>query len=310
MKRFRNILYVSEPLVEQTSALARAVSLADRHEAELTVVSTLPKVEPENQDEEIAFQRLALQELVASHGQNQHILTDVLTGPAFQAIIRTVLSKGYDLVIKAAENPSFLQRLFGSTDMHLLRKCPCPVWLMKVPENPQYSHILAAVDVNPMQADATETTLNSEILALASALAMADGAVLHLVHAWEGFAEGIVRRWGDKSPDEVAAYVEMERLRHQSALSSIEDSLQKQVGEEVYRELTPRYHLRKGSPQREIPVLAEELQADLVVMGTLARTGISGLFIGNTAETILEQLPCSVLAIKPPGFISPVKGEE
>ena len=41
-------------------------------------------------------------------------------------------------------------------------------------------------------------------------------------------------------------------------------------------------------------------------MGTLARTGVAGLFIGNTAETILEQLTCSVLAIKPPGFVSPV----
>jgi nucleotide-binding universal stress UspA family protein len=55
-----------------------------------------------------------------------------------------------------------------------------------------------------------------------------------------------------------------------------------------------------------IPRLAKELRADLVVMGTIARTGISGLFIGNTAETIFDQLSCSVLAIKPPGFKTPV----
>jgi nucleotide-binding universal stress UspA family protein len=49
-----------------------------------------------------------------------------------------------------------------------------------------------------------------------------------------------------------------------------------------------------------------KLQADIVVMGTVARTGISGLIIGNTAETILNQLTCSVLAVKPSGFKTPV----
>jgi len=58
-----------------------------------------------------------------------------------------------------------------------------------------------------------------------------------------------------------------------------------------------------------IAPLAAELWADLVVMGTVARTGISGLIIGNTAEAILDQLTCSVLAIKPPGVKTPVKIE-
>jgi nucleotide-binding universal stress UspA family protein len=53
-----------------------------------------------------------------------------------------------------------------------------------------------------------------------------------------------------------------------------------------------------------------ELQADLFVVGAVARTGISGVIIGNTAEAILNQLTCSVLAIKPPGFNTPVKLDE
>ncbi|HNA21902.1 MAG TPA: universal stress protein, partial [Agitococcus sp.] len=55
-----------------------------------------------------------------------------------------------------------------------------------------------------------------------------------------------------------------------------------------------------------IPALSHNLAIDLVVMGSVARTGIAGLIIGNTAETILEQLQCSVLVLKPQGFISPV----
>lgn len=71
--------------------------------------------------------------------------------------------------------------------------------------------------------------------------------------------------------------------------------------------LMPRLHLTKGPAKMVIAPLAAKLRAHLIVMGTLvARTGISGVFIGNTAETILDQLTCSVLAIKPHGFETPV----
>ncbi|HKJ72861.1 MAG TPA: universal stress protein, partial [Alphaproteobacteria bacterium] len=62
-----------------------------------------------------------------------------------------------------------------------------------------------------------------------------------------------------------------------------------------------------GTAGKIIPEVVEELHADLVVMGTVGRTGIPGLLIGNTAETILYALPSSVLAIKPPGFRTPVE---
>ena len=66
----------------------------------------------------------------------------------------------------------------------------------------------------------------------------------------------------------------------------------------------------KGSARKEIPELARRLQVDCIVMGTVARTGVPGFFMGNTAETILDQLECSVLAIKPPGFVTPVTLDE
>jgi nucleotide-binding universal stress UspA family protein len=46
---------------------------------------------------------------------------------------------------------------------------------------------------------------------------------------------------------------------------------------------------------------------DILVMGTVARTGIAGFIIGNTAENILQTVTCSLLARKPNGFISPVQ---
>ena len=68
----------------------------------------------------------------------------------------------------------------------------------------------------------------------------------------------------------------------------------------------PQLHLLKGDPRHELPRIARELDVELIVMGTLGRIGIPGFFMGNTAETILEQIDCSVLVIKPPGFQSPV----
>jgi nucleotide-binding universal stress UspA family protein len=45
-------------------------------------------------------------------------------------------------------------------------------------------------------------------------------------------------------------------------------------------------------------------------MGTVVRTGIPGLLIGNTAETVFHHVRCSVLAVKPDSFVSPVSLDE
>ena len=78
------------------------------------------------------------------------------------------------------------------------------------------------------------------------------------------------------------------------------------LGSDAMDYLKPQLHLLKGSARKEIPALAKRLQVDCIVMGTVARTGIPGFIMGNTAETILEQIDCSVLALKPPGFVTPV----
>ena len=96
-------------------------------------------------------------------------------------------------------------------------------------------------------------------------------------------------------------------MRHANGLMMLNEELIKLLGDAAYKKLSPRHHLPKGSADKEIARLAKELRADVVVMGTLARADIAGFIIGNTAETILDQLTCSVLAIKPPGFVSPVQ---
>lgn len=319
MKRFKNILYVSEGSVDQTSTLTRAVTLAENNQAELTVIDVIPRFSEgkggmtDRMPDFIELQatmanehRQSLESFIEPHRQRLKIKCEVLIGTSFLEIIRAVLRQGYDLVIKPAEKPDFLGRLFRSNDMHLLRKCPCPVWLMKPQEKPNYSNILAAVDFAPLMPRDEELELNQKILGLSASIALSEVATLHLAHAWEAFAEGKISAWS-QNPATVVTYVENERLHHEAGLYQLGKWLRNRIGAEAYEYLTPRFHLRKGTAREVIPALVGELQADLVVMGTVARTGIAGLIIGNTAEAILEQVQCSVLALKPAGFVSPVK---
>ncbi len=110
--------------------------------------------------------------------------------------------------------------------------------------------------------------------------------------------------------EDVVAYVEEVRQQHKQNLDVLVDEIISKLGRNAIEYLKPKAHLPKGSPRKEIPAFADEIEADLVIMGTVARTGISGFFIGNTAESILNQINCSVLAIKPQGFETPVSLED
>jgi universal stress protein E len=145
--------------------------------------------------------RKAMESMAQSFKERLQIRLDVLVGKTYLETIRAVLKNGYDLLIKPAENPTWTNRLFGSDDLHLLRKCPCPVWLMKPPEKPNYSSILAAVDFDLLVPLPSGRELNREILELAASLALSYFASLHIVHAWEALAEGMLVSRGGMSPE-------------------------------------------------------------------------------------------------------------
>ena len=321
MKRFKNILYVNETGVNQTSAMARAVSLAKSNQANLTVVDVIPDAVTaaavgltpdglsgeEGKDGVIMDRRRALASLIAPFTQGSGIRIQVVTGKLFLEVIRMVLSHSFDLVIKPAEDPDWMDRLFGSDDMHLLRKCPCPVWLMKPAEEIRFKTVLAAVDIDPVNPVSTSPDLNRIILELAGSIAMADNASLHLAHAWDASAEQTFLSHKGITAESVDAYVQKKKAVHTDGLSALGSALESWITTNAGKPIDPRLHLIQGPAKKVIPQLANDLSADLVVMGTIARTGISGLFIGNTAEVVFHQLQCSILAVKPPGFESPVK---
>ena len=326
MKRFKNILYVLNTEKIHKSVLERVVTLAENNQARLAVVSILEPftvgfgmpaggvISIDLQAAVVRTQTQKLEALVAPYRARVDVQTQFLVGIQFLEIIREVLRYDHDLVIKIPEAPDWLDQLFGSEDMHLLRKCPCPVWLIKPVAQKTYRRILAAVDLDDTPVSTEQRSqgeLNQQVLDLASSMALSEFSELHIVHAWEATGEDMLRGPLIHMPEEKArTFIEQERQKRETGLNRLIHEVSNNLGQETFSYLKPRTHLIKGQVRQQIPALARQIEADLIVMGTVARTGVPGLIIGNTAEAILNQIECSVLALKPSGFVTPVTLDE
>lgn len=299
MRRFKRILVVADPLTSAEPAITRAVLLAKANKAKVTVANVQRELERDLPRMQNAFTRQQKERLdnlvrrVAVNGDK--IATKALTGIPFLEIIREVVKGKHDLVIKASEGRGGVSRwLFGSTDLHLLRKCPCPVWILKPSKYKRISRLLAAVDLNPgIEAN---LELNTLILDLATSLARDAGSELHIVHAWSVPNEqALIFGGSDKDAERYAREMRMERKLRMDEL----------LGNYDLTGIRAKTHLLKGDPGTVIPAISKKERVQLVVMGTVARTGIPGFIIGNTAEQTLNRLDCSVIAVKPGGFRIP-----
>ncbi|MGF1545929.1 MAG: universal stress protein [Thiotrichales bacterium] len=314
MNRFSNLLIVCNPESKQDAPIARALELARRHQARVSVLAVAREAPGLfNFLFDSAATRATLQaDLVAEYRQRVEARRDflaahgveadaeVVTGTPFLEIIRKVIRDNHDLVVAYAEgNGSLRARLVTSTTMHLLRKCPCPVWVVKPGRRKKYARVLAAVDVTETLADEPRESLNDKILGMARDFARMDSSELHVVQAWSVYGEGYMEVRGNI--DDHA----LERLRQQTR-QLYQDRL-----DDLLRPFDPRgdainRHLTRGDAPEVITHLAHGLHVDLLVMGTVCRTGIAGFLIGNTAEKVLSEIRCSVLTLKPDGFQTPV----
>ena len=322
MKRFKNILFVADTELNGGDAFERAVTLAENNQAQLTVVSILEELPTpdsediqgismsELQDAIMDKQQSQLDSMVSSMGKKNRIRTKVLTGVAFLTLIREVLKQKIDLLIKTAEKEGIMDKLFGSSDMHLLRKCPCPVWLIKSTRQGHYRKIMAAVDFDPSENKPADDLINRQILEMSTALALSDFSELHIIHVWHAYGESSMRSGLAYQPEAyVDAYVDRIRAKHQHWLDTLVADIVTRGGKEFTDYLKPKIHLVKGFARDMIPEIVKEQKIDLIMMGTVGRTGIPGFLMGNTAETVLNRIDCSVLAVKPEGFVTPISLE-
>ena len=323
MQPLDHILYFADGEFGPTRAFRRAVALAREHGAKLTLMDVTVEsgISAElvqrfglADDVQQCEQRLwALTHLAEEWVRGQPPRLRVNIGTPFIEVIQAVQRYGHDLVIKPARERPSSRGLFASTDMHLLRKCPCPVWIDREPEqaepqqpaqlsdaaaDPRCTRVLAAVDATQPES----RQLNRTILETAAAVAGRDDAALDVVHAWQAPFDGSLPGAGPVDRNaQLADVLGLLEREHGAALTKLAADYRARLnGGDT--------HLVRGEPAATVLQQAGALGSDLVVLATLSRPREPGLFIGTTAEDVLQGAQTSVLALKPEGFVSPVLG--
>ncbi|MEE4203964.1 MAG: universal stress protein [Halieaceae bacterium] len=318
MRFFNKGLYlVDNDLREEP--IARVINLAQQNQSEIVMLDIFPEPRIDSSaaallggkqqviDQICKGRQDKILEIVRRHDGDPKTTVQSRPGRRYLDAIKTVITGGYDMVLKMADNPPWSGQVLASDDLHLLRKCPCPVYLMHPNTSASDGPVIAAIDLNTDDYDEDLAALNERLLEMASAAAAFGETELHVVHAWQSGVAGFVSIWADMPAQAEQAAYDGEHRRRQDALSAAMQTLRKQLDDNTNSVIKPRGRLLNGPPESVIPEQAQKLNASTVVMGTVARTGIPGLIMGNTAEDILHQLRCDVVALKPEGFVCPVK---
>lgn len=311
MRRLDRILAVADPTAEVQPAIAKAARIARASGAVLELficdydpaLSGRPFAETEAlrslRDEFLADRAEYLEDLadeLRAEGLNveTHVHWD---NPLYRGILRRIEESTPDLVVKDTHFHSLLRRtLLTNTDWHLIRACPVPLLLAKAGEWRAQPRLLAAID--PGHLADKPAALDHDILDFAGLLARQLDGEVHAVHAF--FPAALLALTtgmpglplgGETATEEIVA---TERRR-------IEGSVLKLAA--AHGLPAANVHLLQGSAVEALPDAAAAQQADVVVMGAVSRSRLEELFVGSTAERVLDRLPSDVLVVKPPEFV-------
>jgi len=308
MEQYQNILVVIDPTTNDQIALKRAIELANKTQAKLTaflsifdfsyeMTTILSSNEREIMRKTVIDDRLEwATEIVSEHNPENLSIECVVVwhNRPFEAIISQVIDNKFDMVIKGTHQHDKLKAvIFTPTDWHVLRKCPCPVLLVKDHNWPENGNILAAVNIGSDEEE--HQSLNKVITEEANNFASVMNANVHLVNSFPGTPVNIAIEIPEFDAKEY----------NENMLKTHEQAMEKHA--KLFNIATERTFVREGLAEDIIDEVAAEIDAELVILGTIGRTGFSAAIIGNTAEHVIDQLKCDVLALKPLGYKSPLE---
>lgn len=182
----------------------------------------------------------------------------------------------------------------GSTTLHLMRKSEIPIWSISM-DNSTVQHVVAAIDITNLDNQA----FNTKIITLAIDYCSLIGARLTLCHVWRLESEGFLRKWSHYDDIDIALLSKKMRSDRVEQLKSLLAPLESSS-------VVTQIKILEGDTREVLPQYISNNDVDLMILGSLSRTNIAGFLMGNTAESMLNQLSCSVLTIKPDSFKSPV----
>jgi universal stress protein E len=234
----------------------------------------------------MVMDRMRALERIAEPLRRRGIETEVLVSweePAHESIVRAAIRCDAQLVI-AGEHRRGADRApsWRLTDWELLRLCPRPLLLVRSASEPRSGPVLVALD--PTHAHDKPAALDAALAAYASMFARALGVELHAVHCIPRSAHTLDADASDR------------RRTRERIAARLRSTLKKS------RAAAKKIHVLNGEIASAVPQLAAELPAQVLVLGAISRRGLRRFAIGNTAERIIDESPCDLLIIKPPGF--------
>ncbi len=298
-------------MLGHSEALSQAIRIAASNNVSVSGLIACPDFPSDLRQYQKSYEsslRKSLEQSLQSFKQENEINQDQIPFPhtvesseqPAVCIIKHAIKHQHDLVIKESEPLSEGAEGFKAIDMKLMRKCPCPLWLHRPISKPRNKRSVA-VAIDPETTRDEQHDLSLRLLELARSIADTCDSRLHILSCWEHYLENYLEDhvWIQVDEAQFAAEVSQAREKHEQALQKLID--ESGIGGELV------IHHFHGKPDDEIPTCVDEQEIDVLVMGTVARTSISGFVIGNTAENILQSINCSLVALKPQGFVSPIE---
>ncbi|MBT8079096.1 MAG: universal stress protein [Gammaproteobacteria bacterium] len=316
MHDIKKILCVIDPTTEAQPAMQRAAWLAKATSAELTLLICYyneylsgerffdaPSLEKARK--EVMTRQEDYLESVAAPLRKDGLSVKtaaVWDHPLYEGIVRVADKLGANVVFKDTHYHSATSRLFlTNTDWNLIRTCASPLWLVKPRDMQEHPVFIGSID--PMNDNDKPAALDDEILEISRYLAERTGGTVHAFHAFDP-RMAIATATAN-------AYVPVSL-----PYDEIEEQMREQHGKR-FNEITKFHkiddknaHLVAGATFEELPDLTDELKADVCVMGAVSRNPWKRLFIGATAEKVMDHLPCDLLIVKPDWFKTPVQLSE
>ncbi len=194
-------------------------------------------------------------------------------------ILKSANAVSADLIVVGAHDPdNATGSIMGTVTERLLRDYGCPI-LIAVNDPPRdYRTAVVAIDFSAFSS-----------IAIEQAIRLAPNAELHLVHAYDPPAAGWFR---------TKENAETLEGRNQKFKQMIEEQMAQLSEQARMRGTTVVAELHAGSATDIIQQSIEEVNPDLIVMGTHGRTGLVGKILGSVSKVFISNPPCDVLAIK------------
>ncbi len=213
--------------------------------------------------------------------------------PRDDAILRKLRESKADLLVKDTHFHNVLKRsVFTNTDWELIRGCEAKLLLAKPDDWPQAPAIVVAVD--PTHINDEPAALDHLLLETAAEMARDTGGSLHVFHACDAATAYAVSADSIAFPVSVPVREIAESMRehHQEAMDELLKPWDPGIDYET--------HFIEGETRESLLGLIDNVKANMVVMGAVARNGLQRMFLGSTAERVLDHLPCDLLIVKAP----------